>query len=91
MAAVRMPASGLAPMLTREMPSTTRMHPKTKAWEGSMMPAGRGRFLVRSILASLSRSHHMLMAPQPPAASAVPTAKEKITRPSTGVWGALQK
>ena len=46
-----------------------------------MRPAGIGRSRVRRMIASMSRSYHMLIAPQAPAA----TAMHRIAvSPSTG-------
>src|SRR5699024_2052705 len=43
--------------------------PNTNAVDGGTVPAGMGRFTVRSIIASVSRSYHMLTAAAPPAAA----------------------
>src|SRR5690554_6788371 len=54
--------------MTEKIVSTT---PKARASEGSTRPCTRGRFRVRAMMASMSRSYHMLMAPAPPAATAM--------------------
>ena len=92
MAAVRAPASGWSvPTQTRITPSVSSSRPKRRTAPGFRMPAGMGRLRVRSILASASLSHHMLMAPQPPAARAVPIASETSTLGLVAWLGALQK
>ncbi len=72
-----------------------RTVPNTSALPGSMRPAGIGRFMVRCMCRSMSRSYHMLMAPEAPApmemhriatkASSVPMAPGAMTRPTMAV------
>ncbi len=50
---------------------TARTIPKPKASPGIMRPAGKGRCAVRRITASMSRSYHMLIAPEAPAPTAM--------------------
>ncbi len=50
---------------------TASTTPKPSASPGAMRPAGKGRLRVRAITASMSRSYHMLMAPDAPAATAM--------------------
>ena len=72
-----------------------RTTPTTSAWPGAMRPEGMGRSRVRPMLRSMSRSYHMLMAPDAPAAKAMqatatapvqgamaPGASSKPTRPT---------
>jgi hypothetical protein len=55
--------------------------PNPSASPGSILPAGNGRPAVRRITASISRSYHMLIAPDAPA----PTAMHNTaTAASTG-------
>ena len=42
--------------------------PKPSASPGTMRPAGKGRLAVRRMTASMSRSYHMLIAPEAPGA-----------------------
>src|SRR5437763_1319062 len=56
-------------MTTTEPTASTT--PKPSASPGSMRPAGKGRCAVRRITASMSRSYHMLIAPEAPAPTAV--------------------
>src|SRR6185369_5017269 len=65
-AARRLTARAISP--TEPMASTT---PKPAASEGSMRPMGIGRPRVRLMIASMSRSYHMLMAPEAPAPTAM--------------------
>ena len=44
---------------------------KASALDGEITPIGIGRARVRSMIASMSRSYHILMAPAPPVASAI--------------------
>src|SRR6201996_7774149 len=53
---------------TDAIASTT---PNISAAPGSIRPAATGRFAVRFISASISRSYHMLMAPEAPAPTAI--------------------
>ena len=56
------------------------MMPKVSAFSGATRPAGIGRFRVRDITASISRSYHMLIAPDAPAPTAMhSTAMKPIT------------
>ena len=68
-----------SPITTTEpIESTT---PKASASSALTRPAGIGRPLVRAMTASISRSYHMLIAPEAPA----PTATAKMaTAPNTG-------
>src|SRR4051812_45814740 len=59
--------------ITITEPAASTM-PKPSASPGATRPAGIGRPLVRDITASMSRSYHMLMAPDAPA----PTAMHRI-------------
>ena len=52
--------------------ATSSVNAKTNAAVGVMAPVTRGRFLVRFMRRSMSRSTTMLMAFAPPAASAPP-------------------
>ena len=56
-------------MTTTEPTDSTS--PKTRATRGSMRAAGIGRFMVRDMSRSMSRSYHMLMAPEAPAPMAM--------------------
>ena len=59
---------------------TDRITPKARALSGSTRPAGMGRLRVRAITASISRSYHMLIAPEAPAPTAMQiTASAAIT------------
>ena len=51
----------------------------TRAWVGSIRPVTSGRFWVRFIRASMSRSTYMLMALAPPAASVPPITVAAIS------------
>ena len=53
--------------------ATSSVRAKTRAAVGVMAPVTSGRFLVRFMSRSMSRSTTMLMALAPPAASAPPT------------------
>ena len=53
---------------TAATPNTT---PKDSASSGATRPVGTGRLRVRSITLSMSRSYHMLIAPEAPAAMAM--------------------
>ena len=62
--------------------AAARVMPNPSAAPGGIRPAGIGRLRVRRITASMSRSYHMLMAPQAPA----PTAMHSTAvMPSTGL------
>ena len=54
--------------------------PSSSAAPGRRRPAGNGRFIVRCMTLSMSRSYHMLMAPEAPAPSAM---QAMATRPTT--------
>ena len=56
--------------ITRTEP-TASVTPKPSAAPGSIRPAGIGRLRVRRMIASMSRSYHMLIAPHAPAATAM--------------------
>ena len=45
--------------------------PKASASDGAMRPCGIGRPAVRCMIASMSRSYHMLSAPDAPAPTAM--------------------
>src|SRR5579862_8163093 len=66
----------------RATEAAARKQPKPSASPGAMRPAGRGRFLVRLITASMSRSYHMLMAPEAPA----PTAMQSTATAASRGW-----
>ena len=51
--------------------NTASTPPKLKAASGSTAPRGIGRPQVRFMIASMSRSNHMLMAPEAPAPTAM--------------------
>ena len=53
--------------------TTSRLRAKTRAAGGLTAPVTRGRFWVRCISRSMSRSTYMLMALAPPAARVPPT------------------
>ncbi len=55
--------------------------PKPSASGAEMRPAGIGRRWVRRMIASMSRSYHMLIAPAAPAPTAMHSTAAK---PSTG-------
>ena len=57
---------------------TASTQPKPSASPGSIRPAGSGRPAVRRITRSMSRSYHMLIAPDAPA----PTAMHRIATPA---------
>ena len=57
--------------------------PKISALRGATRPDGTGRFAVRTIIASRSRSNQWLIAPAPPADSA-PPRQVKATSPIEG-------
>src|SRR6516162_2305497 len=60
---------------------TASTTPKPRASPGIILPAGKGRAAVRRMIASISRSYHMLIAPAAPA----PTAMHNTaTAASTG-------
>src|SRR5689334_3343647 len=61
------------------MASTT---PNPAASAGSMRPMGMGRLAVRLMIASMSRSYHMLMAPEAPA----PTAMQRMATAAISGW-----
>jgi hypothetical protein len=60
--------------------TTSRITAKISAFRGSMTPVTSGRFLVRSIRASMSRSTYMLMAWDPPAARVPPKTVANINQ-----------
>ena len=60
--------------------ATSRHSAKTSAAVGVMAPVTSGRFLVRFIRRSMSRSTTMFMALAPPAASAPPTSVATINQ-----------
>ena len=61
--------------------ATDRMMPKARASLAAIRPPGIGRWAVRRMTASISRSYHILMAPAAPA----PTAMHSIAvKASTG-------
>ena len=60
--------------------ATSRDNAKTRAAVGVMAPVTSGRFLVRFIRRSMSRSTTMLMAFAPPAASAPPARVATISQ-----------
>jgi hypothetical protein len=60
--------------------ATSRERAKIRAARGDIAPVTRGRFLVRFIRRSMSRSTTMLMALAPPAASVPPTSVASINQ-----------
>ena len=58
------------PLDTNTEPAA-KVIPKPRAAPGSMRPAGMGRFRVRCMIATISRSYHILIAPHAPAATAM--------------------
>ena len=58
-----------SPITMTEKPDSTA--PKARAASGSIRPRTMGRPWVRVITASISRSYHMLMAPDAPAPMAM--------------------
>ena len=60
--------------------ATSRERAKTSAAVGVMAPVTSGRFLVRFMRRSMSRSTTMLMALAPPAASAPPARVATISQ-----------
>jgi len=71
-----------SPMM--QIDAIVTMTPKASALSGSITPIGIGRPRVRSMIASISRSYHMLIAPAPPVASAI---ARTATAASTGFIG----
>ena len=67
-------------MITTEPTASTA--PKPSASPGAIRPAGSGRVRVRAITASMSRSYHMLMAPEAPA----PMAMHKTATAARNGW-----
>ena len=61
---------------------------KIKALRGRITPVTSGRFLVRSISRSMSRSTYMLMAFAPPAAMAPPMTVATISQIDGSPWAA---
>ena len=59
--------------------STSSADANTSAWRGSTAPVTSGRFRVRSISWSMSRSTYMLNALAPPAASVPPTSVQRTS------------
>ncbi len=59
--------------------TTSRVMANTRAWLGSIRPVTSGRFCVRFITASMSRSTYMLTALAPPAARVPPTTVATIS------------
>src|SRR5260221_7922129 len=62
--------------------SSARTTPKPSASLASTLPAGIGRNRVRVIMASISRSNHILMAPEAPA----PTAIQRMATAAINGW-----
>src|SRR4030095_11918190 len=79
--AKRPAAIQLTPIPISMTENTARTPPKLRAASGETAPRGIGRPQVRFMIASMSRSYHMLMAPEAPA----PTAMQRTaTAASTG-------
>ncbi len=74
-----MPESRLVPAHRTRKATISREMAKTSPLRGEINPVTSGRFFVRSIRASISRSMYMLMAFAPPAARVPPTIVTTIS------------
>ena len=75
-----MPESRLVPAQRTKKAMISNEIAKISPFRGEMRPVTNGRFLVRSIRASISRSMYMLMAFAPPAANVPPTIVTTISQ-----------
>jgi hypothetical protein len=75
----KMPESRLVPAQRTKKATISSEMAKISPFRGEMSPVTKGRFFVRSIRASISRSMYILMAFAPPAARVPPTIVTTIS------------